>query len=179
MPIYEFFCPDNRRIYSFFARSLRYAGKTPRCPENPKFRMERMVSKFAVTGRAKETPSTPDSSPQEDARMESAMREMERDFGGMDSDNPDPRQLARMMRKMSALTGDATPPQMEELIRRMEAGEDPEKLENEFGDLMDDATGMDGAGMPNEKGKGGRRQIRRRITCDPVLYEISEFIEMD
>jgi hypothetical protein len=50
----NFYCPDNRKIYSFFARSLAYAGKTPRCPDNPKLRMERMISRFAVTGRAKE-----------------------------------------------------------------------------------------------------------------------------
>jgi hypothetical protein len=27
---------------------------------------------------------------------------------------------------------------MEEMVRRLEAGEDPEKLEEEFGDSMDD-----------------------------------------
>ena len=109
MPIYEFYCPDNRRIYSFFARSLRYAGMTPRCPENPKFRMERMVSRFAFTGRAKENSEMPDGgTPQDDARMEAAMRDMEREMGRMDNDNPDPRQVARMMRKVAELSGDAS-----------------------------------------------------------------------
>jgi len=50
MPIYEYFCPNNRRIYSFFARSISYADKTPRCPDNPKWRMEKMISGFAITG---------------------------------------------------------------------------------------------------------------------------------
>jgi len=179
MPIYEFYCPDNRRIYSFFARSLRFAGMTPRCPANRKFRMERMVSKFAFTGRAKENTAGPESSPQDDARMEAAMRDMERDFGGMDTDNPDPRQLARMMRKVSELTGDATPPQMEELIRRMEAGEDPEKLENEFGDLMDEAEGMADAGMSAEKSRTARRRKAAMITRDPTLYDMGEFVDGD
>ena len=107
--------------------------------------------------------------------MEAAMRDMERDFGGMDTDNPDPRQLARMMRKVSELTGDATPPQMEELIRRMEAGEDPEKLENEFGDLMDEAEGMADTGMSAEKSRTARRRNEAMITRDPTLYDMGEF----
>ena len=53
MPIYEFYSPETHKIYSFFARSLAYASKTPRCPDKPGAPMERMISKFAVTGRAK------------------------------------------------------------------------------------------------------------------------------
>jgi hypothetical protein len=58
MPIYEFYSPDTNRIYSFFARSLAQGQLTPRCPDNPKARMERMISRFAVTGRAKEKSET-------------------------------------------------------------------------------------------------------------------------
>ncbi len=53
MPIYEFHSPDTNKIYSFFARSLSYADKVPKCPDNPTARMERVISKFAFTGRAK------------------------------------------------------------------------------------------------------------------------------
>ena len=47
----------------------------------------------------------------------------------MDEANPDPRQLARMMQKMSDLTGEKMPAPMLEMMARMEKGEDPEKLE--------------------------------------------------
>src|SRR6187401_2703245 len=109
MPIYEFYCPDNHKIYSFFARSLAYSGRTPRCPDNPKLRMERMISRFAVPGRAKEEPDTLPGSDPDDTRMEAAMAEMEREFGGMDSENPDPRQMARMMRRMTSIMGENVP----------------------------------------------------------------------
>jgi hypothetical protein len=182
MPIYEFYCPDNHKIYSFFARSLRFANCTPRCPDGSKFRMERMVSSFAVIGRAKEKPDLPGGPDIDDPRMEAAMAEMEREMGGMDTENPDPRQLARMMRKMSALTGDAVPPQMEEMMRRMEAGEDPEKLEEEFGDAMDELDPAGGAlGETAEGAAGGLRArlrgLRRRPVRDPALYEMSEFVK--
>lgn len=180
MPIYEFYCAQNHKIYSFLARSLRYAGSTPRCPDDPKFRMKRMISNFSFTGRAKEKSTMPGQASPEDSRMEAAMAEMEREFGGMDSENPDPRQLARMMRKMSALTGDEVPGPMEEMIRRMESGEDPEKLEEEFGDAMEDLDPdgkMEGASddVPGLTAK--LRALRGRPRRDPILYEMSEFVE--
>ena len=52
MPIYEYFCPDNNRIYQFFAKTLAQGQTTPKCPDNPVFRMERMMSAFAITGKA-------------------------------------------------------------------------------------------------------------------------------
>ena len=177
MPIYEFYCPDNHRIYSFFARSLAYAGKTPRCPDNAKHKMERMISSFSVTGRAKEKPDAPPGGEFDDARMEAAMSQMEREFSSMDSENPDPRQMARMMRRMSDLTGEKVPAQMEEMIRRMEAGEDPEKLEAEMGDAMDE-DGAEAGGTDEERKLRARlRGLRRRPVRDPVLYEMSEFMK--
>jgi hypothetical protein len=182
MPIYEFYCPDNHKIYSFFARSLAYSGKTPRCPDNPKLRMERMISSFAVTGRAKEKPDTPLGSDLDDTRMEAAMAEMEREFGGMNSENPDPRQMARMMRKMTSMMGEKVPGTMEEMLRRMETGEDPEKLEEEYGDALDDLDQMGEKGAEAGEGEDAKtlkarlRGLRRRPKRDPALYEMSEFV---
>jgi hypothetical protein len=183
MPIYEFYCPDNHKIYSFFARSLAYVGKIPRCPDNPKLRMERMISRFAVTGRAKEKLETPLGPDADDPRMEAAMAEMEREFGGMDSENPDPRQMARMMRKMTSMMGEKVPGAMEEMLRRMETGEDPEKLEEEYGDALDEFDQMAEKGAEAEGGEEAKalkarlRGLRRRPTRDPALYEMSEFVD--
>ena len=180
MPIYEFYCPDNHRIYSFFARSLRYAGKTPRCPDNPKHRMERMMSSFAVTGRAKEKPDAqPGGDTPDDSRLDAAMAEMEREMGSIDEDNPNPRQLASMMRRMTELTGEKVPEQMEEMLSRLEAGEDPEQLEEQMGAMMDeDLPG----GVPREsaeetKMKARLRRLRMKPQRDPTLYEMSEFVK--
>jgi hypothetical protein len=180
MPIYEFYCPNNNKLYSFFARSLAMSQKTPRCPDNPKFKMERAVSSFAVTGRAKEKPDMPPGGDPGDSRMEAAMAEMEREFGGMDTENPDPRMLARMMRKMSSITGEKLPGQMEEMMNRMEAGEDPEKLEEEYGDPFDEMDAGDPGATESEEGKGLKeqwRKLRKRPVRDKTLYEMSEFVD--
>jgi hypothetical protein len=178
MPIYEFYSPDTHKIYSFFARSLAYASKTPRCPDKPGAPMERMISKFAVTGRAKEKSDMP-AGDDMDPRMERVMAEMERDMAGMDENNPDPRALGQMMRKMTEATGQKMPAEMEHMIRRLEAGEDPEKLEEEFGDAfenMDFPDGMGGEGAEGGGGSGGVKARRKPAERDPALYEITDYI---
>ena len=182
MPIYEFYCPDNHRIYSFFARSLAYAGKTPRCPDNPKHKMKRMMSSFAVTGRAKEKSDLPPGGDMDDPRMDAMMAQMEREIGNIDEENPNPRQLAHLMRKMSEITGEKVPQEMDEMIRRLEAGEDPEKLEAEMGDLMGEGDGEMPGGMPGESPEESKirarlRRLRRQPQRDPMLYEMSEFVK--
>jgi alkanesulfonate monooxygenase SsuD/methylene tetrahydromethanopterin reductase-like flavin-dependent oxidoreductase (luciferase family) len=177
MPIYEFYCPDNRRIYSFYARSLAYADRTPRCPDDAAFRMERMISSFAITGRAKEKADDAAGAP-DDPRMEAMMAEMERDFGGMDAENPDPKQLARMMRRMSELGGGSVPGEVNEMIRRMEAGEDPEKLDEEFGPALENFDPLgDGESGTAESLKARLRALRARPQRDPTLYEMSDYVD--
>lgn len=168
MPIYEYYCPDNNRIYQFFAKTVAQGRQTPKCPDNPRFRMERIMSSFAITGggRAgeKEGESTepgggggPDEP--EDPRMEAAFDQLEREME--DVDENDPRAMGRMMRRMSELTGEKLDGEMEEVVRKLEEGQDPEKLEEEFGDAFPD----DGAA-----GEGGLRR-GGAPTRDPNLYD--------
>jgi hypothetical protein len=193
MPIYEYYCPDNHTVYRFFARRAGLDKKVPRCPADPKFQMEKRVSSFAIVGATykakKDQPEGGDGPDLDDPRMERAMMEMEGEMSAMDDENPDPRQLGRMMRRMSELTGEKGDARTEEMIRRLESGEDPEKMEEEFGDLSDEG---DGAGDDAESGGGEEkeglttadrlmariRRARRRMEprLDPELYEMEEFI---
>lgn len=179
MPIYEFYCPRNNRIYSFLARSLSYSNKTPRCPENAKWKMEKLVSGFAITGRAKEkTPGT-EGGP-DDPKMEQMMAEMEREFSSLgDSDNPDPKLLARAMRRMTEMTGEKAPAAMDEMLRRMEKGEDLEKLESEYGDVLDQMEEPGAAGLGEGGGdmKSALRRLRGRPQRDATLYDMSEYCD--
>jgi len=173
MPIYEFYCPNNHRIYSFLAKSLGYADKTPRCPENPKWKMEKLLSGFAITGRSKEA-SGEDI---DDPKMAQAMAQIEREFGSVaETDNPDPRALAKMMRRMGELTGQKIPGQMEEMLTRLERGEDPDRLEAEFGESLGDLDGDGDAGLPGAE--GGIKSLRRQLPPrrDRTLYDMSEYV---
>jgi hypothetical protein len=177
MPIYEFYCPNNHRVYSFFARNLRMADKVPRCPDNPKWRMEKMLSSFAVTGNAQE-PKAGGADDGEDARMGAAMDEMEREFGSLaDTDNPDPRAVAKMMRRMGELTGGKMPGQMEEMLARMEKGENMDKLEEEYGDAMEGMEDFASGDSTEGETKRSALKLRRAMTRDPKLYEMSDWVD--
>lgn len=180
MPIYEFYSADTHKIYSFYARKLIGAEILPRCPDGDEKRMERMLSPFAITGRAKENPEVPggDGMPDLDPRQEAEMMKLAGEMSGMDEANPDPRQLGRLMRRMMDITGEKMPEPMLEMLARMEKGEDPEKLEAEYGDVLDDESsggmGEENAGVE----KGGMGAIRKRLPPrrDPQLYEMSEYL---
>lgn len=179
MPIYEFYSPDTNKIYSFFARSPSMADKIPRCPDRPGARMERLVSKFAVTGRAKEKEDPANGPDPLNPRLERAMAEMEREMASIDENNPDPRQLGRLMRKLVDASGQKMPGEMEQMLERLERGEDPEKLEEEFGDALDE-LGDNPFGGGEEEESAVRtmlRQRKARPTRDPVLYELRDYLE--
>ncbi len=191
MPIYEYYCPDNNRIYSFYARTLAQGQTTPRCPDNPAFRMRRILSPFALTGRTRkgqdERPAGPDAGggaaestgdAAEDARMEAAMSAMEGEFANVDEN--DPRAMARMMRRMSELTGEKLDGEMEEVVRKLEEGADPDELESQMGDAMggsedDDLGGGEGGeGQPPADPKEPRHRFRLHRgppSRDPKLYD--------
>jgi hypothetical protein len=180
MPLYEFYCPDNNKLYTFLARTLSHREKTPRCPDNADFNMQRRVSNFAVIGKAKEDTGDDPFAGMDDAKMESLMADMEREMGGMDENNPDPRQLGRFMRKMTDLMGDQAPEAMKEMVARLEAGEDPEKLEEQFGEIGGEDGEMDGHGGGADDlwatVKKKFHAIKNRPVRDPKLYELTEYL---
>jgi putative FmdB family regulatory protein len=165
MPIYEFACPKCRRIFSFLSKRVN-PERSPDCPKCGHKRLPKQVSRFAMTRGLKEpaaTAETPESGPPlpdlDDPRMERAMMEMERDMEHLDENNP--RHMAHMMRKMKDLMPPGTmPKELDVAIKRLEAGEDPEKIEADMGDVLGDFMGG-----PEGGGGGGD------YTRDSGLYD--------
>ena len=60
-------------------------------------------------------------------------------------DEKDPRQMGRLMRRMSEISGEPLDGELDETVRRVEAGEDPEKLDEELGDAGPGGGGTPGA----------------------------------
>ena len=61
-------------------------------------------------------------------------------------DENDPRAMAKAVRKMTELAGEPITPAMEEMIRRLEAGEDPDRIEEDLGDALEEEVGEGGGG---------------------------------
>ncbi len=147
--------------------------------------MERLVSAFAITGRHKrEQPEgdglhDDDFENFEDLENHPAFREVERSLAGMDENNPDPRQLGHVMRKMSEMMGGKVPDAMREMIGRLEAGEDPDALEEKFGDALEGMDEEFGDGFSDEFKKLKSKVLGRRRSPvrDPKLYELADFLD--
>ena len=156
MPIYEYACPKCRVIFSFLSKRLN-PDRSPVCPKCGNKKLSKEVSRFAMPRKLTEPAAKPETEGGEppmpdmdDPRFERAMMEMERDMEHLDENNP--KHMAHMMRKMKDLMPPGTVPKdLDVAIKRLEAGEDPEKIEEDMGDLLGDFMGGEG----EEGGMGG------------------------
>jgi len=156
MPIYEFACPKCRRIFSFLSKRLT-PDRLPVCPKCGNKKLSKQVSRFAMTRGLKEPAAKAETEGDEppmpdldDPRVERAMMELERDMEHLDENNP--KHMAHMMKKMKDLMPPGSvPKELDTAIKRLEAGEDPEKIEEDMGDLLGDFMG----GPEGGGGEGG------------------------
>jgi putative FmdB family regulatory protein len=156
MPIYEYACPKCRVIFNFLSKRTN-PDRLPVCPKCGNKKMTKQMSRFAMSRGLKEPPAKSETESGEppmpdfdDPRMERAMMEMERDMEHLDENNP--KHMAHMMRKMKDLMPPGTmPKELDVAIKRLEAGEDPEKIEEDMGDVLGDFMG----GPDEEGGMGG------------------------
>lgn len=156
MPIFEFLCEDCNVVYNFLARTGQAASRQPSCPRCGGARMRKLFSRFATLRRGKagesgekEQGADAAQSPEGQARMERAMMQMAGEIESLDENNP--RQMAALMRKLSDAAGEPIDPVTDEMIRRLEAGEDLEKIEEKMADAIGDDASM-GGGAPSYDG---------------------------
>ena len=165
MPIYEFACPKCRVIFNFLSKRLN-PDRLPICPKCGNKKMTKQMSSFAMPRGIQETAGGGEAGDSgeampdfDDPRMMRAMGELERDMEHLDENNP--KHMAQMMRKMKDIMPPGTmPKEMDIAIKRLEAGEDPEKIEADMGDLLGDFMG----GPEGGAGGGG-------YTKDSGLYD--------
>ena len=178
MPIYEFYCPHCHRVMSFLSRGVN-TEKTPACPRCRKPDLSRRASSFAISKGRKEEPrpETPPGPDIDEARLEKAMEALAGDMESIDEN--DPKQGAHLMRKLFSATGMPVAAGMEEALRRMEAGEYPEKIEEEMGDVFEQdpfggLLGGEGGEKDPDAGRKNLGRLRRMLppTHDPELYEL-------
>jgi len=119
MPIYEYRCQDCRRRVSVFWRSFSEAedgeAVCPRCGGN---HLTRLISRVRTI-----------------RSEESRLEDLSDPSFLSDFDEEDPRSMARMMRRMADEVGEDMGPEFDEVIGRLEAGEDPEQIEQSIPDL--------------------------------------------
>ncbi|HQN19785.1 MAG TPA: hypothetical protein PKV86_11620, partial [Syntrophobacteraceae bacterium] len=133
MPIYEFFCDECMTVFTFYSRAVN-TTTIPGCPKCTNRKLSRMMSAFAaISGSRKDTDDA--DLPIDESKMEGALRFLESNMSSMSED--DPRQATALIRQMTEAMGGNLDEGVEEALRRVEAGEDPEKVEAEMGDQLD------------------------------------------
>jgi hypothetical protein len=101
----------------------------------------------------------------DESKLEQAMTVLAKEAENIDEE--DPRQAAQLMRKLSDMTGMELGPGFQEALSRMEAGEDPDQIEAELGDSLEDEN-------PFEFKKKGKSLLRSILPprVDDTLYDL-------
>jgi putative FmdB family regulatory protein len=173
MPIYEFYCPDCHTVFSFFSSAVDTAA-SPACPRCSRPGLGRRPSRFAaITASAKKDDQAEESSPfdnVDETRLERAMDSLASEMEGLsDTEAENPRHLARFFRKFGEASGLQPGPKMEEMLRRLEKGEDPDALEEEYGGDPE-ASDEDMLGDLFQLKKQAQARRSKRPAVDDTLY---------
>ena len=118
MPNYEYRCLDCRKRVSVYQSYAAYGVEPVTCPLCGGSRLERLLNRVRLL-----------------RSDEARLIRLQMSLPGTRSTRRIPRAMARMMRRMGQELGEEVPPEFDEIVGRMEAGESPEEIEEEFPDL--------------------------------------------
>ena len=111
MPTYDFRCLSCHRRFDVFAAYKDYDPSLVRCPHCQSSNVQRRIGRIRVAHS-------------EESRLENIA-----DPSSLAGLEDDPVALGKMMRKMSAETGEEMGPEFDEVINRLEAGQSPDEIE--------------------------------------------------
>jgi len=163
MPIYEFFCKDCNTIFNFFSRRID-TNKIPECPQCNR-KLKKLLSPFATVRKAKNPGDEYLSAGFDETRMKSALGELAQESEKMHGE--DPKSMAVLMRKFAEKTGLALNDNMEKSLSRLEAGENPDQIEQDMRDLVEGDEAL-----PFEFKQGRRGARPKPPILDETLYEL-------
>ncbi len=118
MPTYDFICNACEKRFEIFLTFSEYGKKTVHCAHCESTNVRRRMTKVRIARS-------------DESRMESAAN----DFSGLEGLEDDPKALGRMMRKMGGEMGEDLPPEFNDVVDRLEAGQSPEEIESALPDL--------------------------------------------
>ncbi|HEU0296911.1 MAG TPA: zinc ribbon domain-containing protein [Anaerolineales bacterium] len=126
MPTYDFICNNCNQRFDVFLTFAEYGKKKVSCTHCSSKNVRRRMTKVRIAKS-------------EEGRMES----MADDFSGFEGLEDDPQAMGRMMRKMGKEMGEEMPPEFDEVVDRLEAGQSPEEVEKAIPDLGNAESGDD------------------------------------
>ncbi len=117
MPTYDFVCENCQQRFDVFLSYSEYGKKPVQCTHCGSDKVRRRMTKVRIAKS-------------EESRMESMIDESA--LEGMEND---PKALGQMMKKMGNEMGEDLPPEFDDVVDRLEAGQSPEEIESALPDL--------------------------------------------
>jgi putative FmdB family regulatory protein len=128
MPNYEYRCNHCKRRFEIFLTYQEYGKKIIECPFCSSQDVNRRIGRIRF------------------AKSEESRLEGLSDMENLEGLEDDPRALGKMMRKMSSEMGEDLGPEFNEVVGRLEKGQNPEDIEKDLPDLGGADDGGMGAG---------------------------------
>jgi putative FmdB family regulatory protein len=126
MPTYPYRCTDCHKRFEIFMTYSEYGTLPVECPHCGSANVVRRIGRVRF------------------ARSEESRLESLADPDSLAGLEDDPRALGRMMRQMRNEVGEEMPPEFDEVVDRLEAGQSPEDIESSMPDLAETGGGMGG-----------------------------------
>lgn len=122
MPTYDFICLNCHQRFDVFMSYNEYGSKSVTCTHCGSENVRRRLTKVRIAKS-------------EESRMENLM-----DPSALEGLENDPKALGQMMRKMGNEVGEDLPPEFDDVVDRLEAGQSPEEIESALPDSGGDTS---------------------------------------
>ncbi len=114
MPTYEYRCQECHQRFDRFQTYAEYGHRTVSCPKYGSDHVQRLIGRIRI------------------ARTEERRIEEMVDPSQLNGIEDDPKALGHLMRQMGREMGEGMEPEFEEVVSRLENGQNPEQIENEM-----------------------------------------------
>lgn len=121
MPTYDFICNTCNQRFDVFLTYDEYGKKAVHCAHCNSADVRRRLTRVRIA-----------------KTEEGRLAAMANDLTGFEGLEDDPAALGKMMKKMGKEMGEELPPEFDEVVDRLEAGQSPEDIESTLPDLNGD-----------------------------------------
>lgn len=129
MPTYDYTCLNCRKRFDVFLTYQEYGVKAVKCTHCDSDNIKRRAPRVRIL------------------KSDEARLAQMADPSMLSNLDDDPKALGQMMRKMGNEMGEELPPEFDEVVDRLEAGQSPDEITNAIPDLGDDSGGGMGASL--------------------------------
>ncbi len=120
MPSYEYRCEECHHRFEIFLTYKDYGQKEVHCPRCGSKEVVRRIGRIRIARSS-----------------ESSLENLMDDPSSLDGIEEDPKAMGKLMRQMQSELGEDVGPEFDEVVSRLEKGQDPEQIERELPELGD------------------------------------------